>query len=723
MRPRVLALVLTVATVCFTPGTGSGQQFSPVAVTPTVTPTVTQSASGLNAAKGATSFGSANTTLSGGDNPTAAVNVSVNVNLNTSWYNQPYTNMDGTAATNPCYGSSFALTQSYIQAHEMQHVAQIQADINTYFAQNPVTYDPKSGVWKFNGAATNAGAIQQRINDYVKSEVNAITNEDQAEYAAKDAGGAFGALESGARAASCTEFMNAVGNNLLALMRQAADTIEDINAHLKDAQTQANSATADAQKALSAAQDALAAAQKCDWEAFKKALQRYKTALAAALAALNRSQGWLDEANDADHAGKLSNLAAQYDAAKAAAGVTAFKAKLDPKKGDTGDSMRANIDKTLANLRAQTAAITAQNAATGAKLKRVKGIMDEAWAALLKCVKAGDPNFQTVQEAHQDYEGHGGYLPAPKATPTPSPTPAPTAKPIDKDASFTPVQPSAGDGAQPGQQAYVPPVAGPGSEIVTTFVDPQQSGPTDVVVGIVTAGGTSYYRTRTSSDGHVRFRLPLLAGAAAVTGYVLAKGFDSAGRLDGNAGEGAVTSDGPVPNTDALPNVPSRGAVIHSGSTAYDRAPGQGIVRVETSGTVPERTTLEVDGKTDGIVTRAVSNRSAVGELRSDVPLGRHTIDVNSGGVRSNAFQTDVVEIHPSPLPPSFVGQTVPLVVEVNGLGSDPATMTFAVGGGATLEDGSATKTVEVANGVARVGVRGTHQGQVLVRYHLHVTL
>jgi hypothetical protein len=333
-----------------------------------------------------------------------------------------------------------------------------------------------------------------------------------------------------------------------------------------------------------------------------------------------------------------------------------------------------------------------------------------------------DPASGTWTGLHE--AGSPAALETPRAAPRP-PTPLKTLPPLDNDPRFQTIEPHPSAGNEPAdEQAYVPPVAGPGSEIVATYVDPEQSGPSDVIVGIVTDDGTStYYQGHTDPDHKLHFTLPEEIGGALVTGFLLSKGFDPAGHPDGGTARTIVTRDGPIPNTEIIPNAPSAGPAIVSGSTAYDRTPGKGLVRIGTSGISPEDTQLELDGKSDGIVTRAVSNRSVLGELSGDVPLGRHTIGVTSSSVRSNAFETAIVELHAQPLPPTLVGRTVPLVVGVTGLGNERATMTFAVGGAATLADGSESTIVDVQNGVARADIRGVHAGQAIVHYGLHVEL
>jgi hypothetical protein len=383
-----------------------------VPVTVNVTPNVIQSNLGLNTFKGDTSLNGAPTsTLIGGTSPSAAVSVNLNITLNTAWYNQPY-NITGPAGS-PCLGTTLQLDQNFIQSHEMQHVNQITAAVNGIFANNGVTYQPSSGLFRYNNTTFISTAIQEIINRNVQQEVDKLAAEDQNEYAAKDNGGSFApnSLEGQARSASCTDFMNRVGNNLLQQLGGALDIINDINQHLATAQKQADAAAASASQAVNAANAAQAAAAKCDWSAFLKALTAYIAAVTAAEDAINISQGNLAEAADANHAGNLNNMATAYDAAKAAANVRTF---LAPLSGTTGkaDDVRAEITTTLNTLATVTAKINAQNAQTQKTLDRAKATMDAAWQAMLKCFqgKPDSDDKKAAEEKFKGYQDHKGYV-------------------------------------------------------------------------------------------------------------------------------------------------------------------------------------------------------------------------------------------------------------------------------------------------------------------------
>jgi len=290
-------------------------------------------------------------------------------------------------------------------------------------------------------------------------------------------------------------------------------------------------------------------------------------------------------------------------------------------------------------------------------------------------------------------------------------------------ANFTPVVPTPGNTASEGH-AYLPKVAGPGSSIVATFVDPAQSGPSDVLVTLFTDDGQQHsYRTRTQSDHHLAFAIPTLLAGVLVKEVFLSQGFDDRGRPDPAAARMEVSSDAVVPNTDAIGPPPSTRVAIVRGSSAYERAPGRGIVDLQVRGVDPSDATLEIDGSTVGISTRAVSNESIEGELDPGVAEGRHVITVLSGGGSSNPMPADVVTLIPHPLPPSEPGTVETLVIECHGLGSDPATMAIAVSGAATLASGGDQTTVPVVDGVAQVQIRGVRAGAAIARFRLHVRI
>lgn len=294
--------------------------------------------------------------------------------------------------------------------------------------------------------------------------------------------------------------------------------------------------------------------------------------------------------------------------------------------------------------------------------------------------------------------------------------------PIDKDQSFAAVSPAVVE--TPVEHPYLPRTAGPGSQIVATYIDPNQSGPSDAIVGIITADkSTHYYKTKTDTNHKLRFALPLKIGGALVTGLVLAQGLKENHEPDDNAARCSVGEGETVPNTDAISNAPSGGIAVTRGSSAYEQTPGRAIVDLQTRGANPLTAQLALDGNADQIDTRAASNTSIEGELHADTPLGRHRISVRSDDRESNAFPADIVRLDPQPLPPNEPGVEETLVVRCTGLGNDPATMAFDVSGPATLADGSNRTTVPVTDGVAQVRIRGTHSGAANVRFKLSVQI
>ena len=110
-------------------------------------------------------------------------------------------------------------------------------------------------------------------------------------------------------------------------------------------------------------------------------------------------------------------------------------------------------------------------------------------------------------------------------------------------------------------------------------------------------------------------------------------------------------------------------------------------------------------------------------EVPSEARLGRHLITIVSDGKRSNALPADFITLTPDPLAPSEPGVEETLVVHVDGVGDDPATMSFDIAGPATLLDGGNRATVPVLAGIAQIRLRGTHAGAALVRFKLHVQI
>jgi len=270
------------------------------------------------------------------------------------------------------------------------------------------------------------------------------------------------------------------------------------------------------------------------------------------------------------------------------------------------------------------------------------------------------------------------------------------------------------------ETVYLPDIAGPSSQIVATFDEPNSAGPQDVTVAMIGAdGGTKYYRTQTDPDKRVVFSV-----AAGVTAVLLFKGFDG-GKPDAAAARCQIVQNGTVPGTDAIPNPPQTQPAIVRASSAYESGgPSKGTFSIQTRGNDPLSTHLLLDDKPRHIHVLAASDQEVKGRIGNSASLGRHSVSLISGKQKSNAFPTDLVRMRADPLPPSQVGTIQPATVHVEGVpATDPAVMTFAIGGAGELADGGASATVPVANGIAQVRIRGTRTGAALLRYHLHVKI
>ena len=306
---------------------------------------------------------------------------------------------------------------------------------------------------------------------------------------------------------------------------------------------------------------------------------------------------------------------------------------------------------------------------------------------------------------------------------TPPPYPMPVVSPLNKDTVHTPVSPSPGIGTGVDGGVYLAPAAGPQSVMLGTVEDQNTgaAGPTDYIVGVVQPNGKkTFWHGVTDANGHFNFRLP----AIAISAVTLFRFFDKAGVPD--KGAECTVGTSPVPDVDQIPGVPTgQTPAVLGGSSSFQRGGAErGLFNLETRGNDPLNTSVVIDGRATGADVVGASNRSISARLEDDLALGRHTFAIQSDGKRSNAFEADVLEITPDPLPPQHVGSVNTVRVHVIGLPlSDSATMTFDVGGAATLLDGGSQVTVPVKNGLAEIQIRGVRSGESLVRFKLEVAL
>ncbi|MBV8367183.1 MAG: hypothetical protein JO194_11890 [Candidatus Eremiobacteraeota bacterium] len=306
---------------------------------------------------------------------------------------------------------------------------------------------------------------------------------------------------------------------------------------------------------------------------------------------------------------------------------------------------------------------------------------------------------------------------------TPAPFPAPVVSPLGKDNVHTPVSPSPGTGAGTEGGVYLAPAAGPRSVMFGTVEDPSTGtvGPTAYVVGVVQPDGKkTFWHGVTDANGHLNFKLP----AIAISAVTLFRFFDKEGIPD--KGAECTVGTNPVPDLEQIPEIPAHQtpAVLGGSSSLQRGGADRGLFNLETRGNDPLDTRVVIDGRPTGADVVGASNRSISARLEDDLTLGRHTFAIQSDGKRSNAFEADVLEITPDPLPTQHVGSVNTVRVHVIGLPlSDSATMTFDVGGAATLLDGGSQVTVPVKNGVAEIQIRGVRSGESLVRFRLQVEL
>lgn len=711
------ALALAVGSI------GSADEFKPVdhvTVTPQVTVTENPPAPGEQPFKGEThSGGDLTSSLQAGANPSVSISVPVTIQINPNAVGQQYTdNQPG-----DCKGSTFALTRSYIEAHERAHVDQIRDKVQQYVRDN-LKYNNTNG-FSFAGAATGQADVQARVNKFAKQQIDELAKDDQAEYAA---GSKFppNSLEGRARAAACREFMARVGNQLEQMAHDAQDTMDDISTHMKMARNDATNAKKSAAAALDDAKKALEAAKKCDVKEFKKWLDKFlKDAKAAEDAAAN-AQASVDVANDGNHAGRLGPALAAYNAAKAAAGVTAFKKKQHTPSGDKGaDAIMSGIGAFLTQLGKDSAAVGKDLHGVKDKLAAAKRLIDEAFGLLELCHEQGkidDETHKTVLEEQKSYKEATKPKPSPPAPPTPTP---PVEKPIDEDPHFKNVQPQPGDGSGTEGGVFLPPLAGrgPHSLVTGTVLAPDEKpGPKTYYLGVVDAQGHKlFFRGLTDAAGRLRFVLPrFIEGVVAVD---LFRKFNRDGTPDAGARCLVANEPAHVADLQQLLHVPPRGPAVLEANSAVERGGnGQGLMALQTRGTDPLTSVVRLDGSTQYVDTLAASNESVLARVHDDAPLGVHRVTVRSSTGTTNAFATTVVTETFDRLPSLKPGQNATVTLHVGGLRpQDAAVVIFSVGGAARLVNGQPTATVPVVNGAASVDIRATNPGSLQIKTTLQV--
>lgn len=294
---------------------------------------------------------------------------------------------------------------------------------------------------------------------------------------------------------------------------------------------------------------------------------------------------------------------------------------------------------------------------------------------------------------------------------------------LNADARYATVSAHAQSGTGTESGTYLPPLAGPQSEITGTVVADSGAGPIDFYVAAVDDRGRDHFwHGATDAGGHFHLRIPqIVAGVAAL---LLFKHFDAHGRPDEGATCHIAGPAAHLENTEAAANVPARGPAIVEASTSYERGGmGEGLIQLHTRGIDPLHARVLLDGSDRSVDTLASSDESIVGRLHDDAALGRHAVSVQTGDEHTNAQLADVVTERFAPIAGLRPGQLATVHLTVDGLGSDPARVTFTVGGAASLADGKPSDTVTVDRGNATDDIRGEHPGELLVHTVLDVSI
>lgn len=294
---------------------------------------------------------------------------------------------------------------------------------------------------------------------------------------------------------------------------------------------------------------------------------------------------------------------------------------------------------------------------------------------------------------------------------------------LNSDPRFAvvPAQPGSGNGSETG--TYLPPLAGASGEITGTVLADSGAGPTDFYVGAVGDDGTrQYWKGTTDAQGHFHLRVPQIA--AGVATLLLFKHFDAQGKPDEGATSRIAGSDAHLENSVPITNAPNGGPAIVEARTSYELGgQGRGIIPLRVRDIDPRSARVLVDGSERGVDTVATSDLSVVGKLRDDTALGRHAIAVRSTTGTTNAQAVDVVRLRFDPIGELHTGQVATVRLHVDGVGNDPAQVTFSVGGSASIADGSTTATVPVTGGVATTEIRGRQPGELVLRTLLDVAV
>ena len=300
----------------------------------------------------------------------------------------------------------------------------------------------------------------------------------------------------------------------------------------------------------------------------------------------------------------------------------------------------------------------------------------------------------------------------------------PTDPPANSDPQYKPAAPQPGDGTGTESGWYVPPAAGPTSEIVVTVADQNQPGPKGfVVLATANDGKKSFWQGVTDAFGRAHLRAPEVAGGLAALTFF--RFFDKHAQADSGGTCHIGSPNAHLPDTQPLPQPPTGNPAITEAASSYERGGfSNGDFQLHVRGVDPLDTRVLVDGSPAHVDTNAVSDQSIVGHLHDDVALGRHTISLQSDGVESNRFPADIAELKIDPVPPSKIGEVQTVTSHVIGLPeSDNAVAEFDIGGAVVFANGSTHMEVPVKNGIAQIQIRRIGPGNTTLREHIKVAI
>lgn len=316
-------------------------------------------------------------------------------------------------------------------------------------------------------------------------------------------------------------------------------------------------------------------------------------------------------------------------------------------------------------------------------------------------------------------------------TPTPSPTPTPAPEqPKKNGVSFEPIPgsmiaaitPAAGttSALASGASAALPPFAGANSEIVLNVESgvnspqPEQAGAGGLLMLTERDDNTKrFWRVTPDSAGRIVLGASLLEHLKALS---LVKNVDESGQPQ-IVSTCTVGNPSHFPGLDSMRELPANGPRITEIQSSAQ--PGD-LVQVHIAGAHAAETRFLVDGVP--VAPLGVSDVGASLRIPPSMALGPAKIQIVSGAQVGNATVVSIARVYADPVPASEPGVDEAVTLHVDGLmPNDHAIIYCAIGGAATMADGTLTASVPVQNGLAHLRIRGIRSGQALLRFHLHV--